>query len=297
MLEAVGAASLDELIDQAVPASIRTSLPTRPHVAMTEAEVAAHLRELAGRNRVLTSMIGLGYHGTHTPAVIRRNVLENPAWYTAYTPYQPEISQGRLEAALVFQTMVEDLTGLPVAGASLLDEATAVTEAALLMRRAVRGKDGGVVVVDARVLPQSLAVLRGRADAIGLPLVVGGPDGRAAGAARGGRAGGRRGPAARRGRSGPGRRADRRGRARRGRPGHGGRRPALAHAAHPARRARRRRRGRVRAAVRGADVLRRPARRVHGGALRARASAAGPAGRGERGRRRRARLPAEPADP
>ena len=139
---------------------------------MTEAEVAAHLRELASRNRVLTSMIGLGYHGTHTPAVIRRNVLENPAWYTAYTPYQPEISQGRLEAALVFQTMVEDLTGLPVAGASLLDEATAVTEAVLLMRRAVRGKDDGVVVVDARVLPQSLAVLRGRAEAIGLPLVV-----------------------------------------------------------------------------------------------------------------------------
>ena len=173
MLEVVGAASLDELIDQAVPASIRTSLPTRPHVAMTEAEVAAHLRELAARNRVLTSMIGLGYHGTHTPAAIRRNVLENPAWYTAYTPYQPEISQGRLEAALVFQTMVEDLTGLPVAGASLLDEATAVTEAVLLMRRAVRGKVGGVVVVDARVLPQSLAVLRGRADAIGLPLVVG----------------------------------------------------------------------------------------------------------------------------
>jgi len=172
MLDVVGAPSLDALMDQAVPASIRTSLPDSPSVALTEAEVVAHLRELASRNRVLTSMIGLGYHGTHTPAAIRRNVLENPAWYTAYTPYQPEISQGRLEAALVFQTMVEDLTGLPVAGASLLDEATAVTEAVLLMRRAVRGKDDGVVVVDSRVLPQSLAVLRGRAEAIGLPLVV-----------------------------------------------------------------------------------------------------------------------------
>ncbi|MCB2175988.1 MAG: aminomethyl-transferring glycine dehydrogenase [Actinomycetales bacterium] len=172
MLDVVGAPSLDALMDQAVPASIRTELSDSPSVALTEAEVVAHLRELASRNRVLTSMIGLGYHGTHTPAAIRRNVLENPAWYTAYTPYQPEISQGRLEAALVFQTMVEDLTGLPVAGASLLDEATAVTEAVLLMRRAVRGKDDGVVVVDSRVLPQSLAVLRGRAEAIGLPLVV-----------------------------------------------------------------------------------------------------------------------------
>ena len=172
MLDVVGAPSLDALMDQAVPASIRTGLPDSPSIALTEAQVVAHLRELASRNRVLTSMIGLGYHGTHTPAAIRRNVLENPAWYTAYTPYQPEISQGRLEAALVFQTMVEDLTGLPVAGASLLDEATAVTEAALLMRRAVRGKDDGVVVVDSRVLPQSLAVLRGRAEAIGLPLVV-----------------------------------------------------------------------------------------------------------------------------
>ncbi|HMO11113.1 MAG TPA: glycine dehydrogenase, partial [Actinotalea sp.] len=172
MLEVVGAASLDELVDQAVPASIRTGSPIWPPRAMSEPEVVAHLRGLAARNRVLTSMIGLGYHRTHTPAVIGRNVVENPAWYTAYTPYQPEISQGRLEAMLVFQTMVEDLTALPVAGASLLDEATAVTEAVLLMRRVVRGRDGGVVVVDQRLLPQSLAVLRGRAEAIGLPLVA-----------------------------------------------------------------------------------------------------------------------------
>ncbi|MCV2392751.1 aminomethyl-transferring glycine dehydrogenase [Actinotalea sp. M2MS4P-6] len=172
MLDVVGAGSLTALVDQAVPATIRTQTATGPARAMSEPEVAAHLRALADRNRVVTSMIGLGYHGTHTPAAIRRNVLENPAWYTAYTPYQPEISQGRLEAMLVFQTMVEDLTGLPVAGASLLDEATAVTEAVLLMRRAVKGRDGGVVVVDARLLPQSLAVLRGRAAAIGLTLVV-----------------------------------------------------------------------------------------------------------------------------
>ncbi len=172
MLAAIGAPSLDALIDEAVPASIRMADDLDLPAARSEAEVLAALREIAGRNRVLTSMIGLGYHGTITPPVIRRNVLENPAWYTAYTPYQPEISQGRLEAMLVFQTMIEDLTGLPVAGASLLDEPTAVTEAVLLMRRAVKGKDGGVVVVDARCLPQTLAVVRGRAAAIGLPLVV-----------------------------------------------------------------------------------------------------------------------------
>ena len=172
MLAVVGSPSLDALIDEAVPAAIRTTVPIGPSVALSEAQVLADMRRIAGRNRVLTSMIGLGYHGTHTPAVIRRNVLENPAWYTAYTPYQPEISQGRLEAMLVFQTMIEDLTGLPVAGASLLDEATAVTEAVLLMRRAVKGKDGGTVVVDERCLPQTLAVVRGRAEAIGLPLVV-----------------------------------------------------------------------------------------------------------------------------
>jgi glycine dehydrogenase len=171
MLATVGASSLEELVDQAVPASIRTQTPIGPRFALSEAEVVAELRRIAAKNRVVTSMIGLGYHGTHTPAVLRRNILENPAWYTAYTPYQPEISQGRLEAMLVFQTMVEDLTALPVAGASLLDEATAVTEAVLLMRRAVRGAENGVVVVDERLLPQSRAVLTGRAQALGIPLV------------------------------------------------------------------------------------------------------------------------------
>ena len=172
MLAQVGADSLGALIDEAVPATIRMTgvldLPT----ARSETQVLADLRSLARRNTVMTSMIGQGYHGTATPPVIRRNVLENPAWYTAYTPYQPEISQGRLEALLNFQTMVSDLTGLPVAGASLLDEATAVTEAVLLMRRAVKGRPDGVLVVDADTLPQTLAVVRGRAEALGLPLVV-----------------------------------------------------------------------------------------------------------------------------
>ncbi|MDT0166336.1 aminomethyl-transferring glycine dehydrogenase [Actinotalea sp. AC32] len=171
MLEAVGAFLLDDLVDQAVPKAIRMSGGLDLPAARSEAEVLRDLRALADRNTVLPSMIGLGYHGTVTPPVIRRNVLENPAWYTAYTPYQPEISQGRLEALLVFQTVVEDLTGLPVAGASLLDEATAVTEAVLLMRRAVKGRPDGVVVVDVDTHPQTLAVLRGRAEALGLPLV------------------------------------------------------------------------------------------------------------------------------
>ena len=172
MLERIGAPTLDALVDEAVPATIRTDRALALPAARSEVGVQAALRELAARNRPVTSMIGLGYHGTHTPAVIRRNVLENPGWYTSYTPYQPEISQGRLEALLLFQTMVADLTALPIAGASLLDEATAVMEAVLLMRRAVKGKEDGVVVVDAECLPQTLAVVQGRAEALGLPLVV-----------------------------------------------------------------------------------------------------------------------------
>ena len=125
---------------------------------------------MAGRNQVLTSMIGLGYYDTITPAVIRRNVLENPAWYTAYTPYQPEISQGRLEALLNFQTMIADLTALPWAGASLLDEATAAAEAMTLARRAA--KKGHVFLADADCLPQTLAVLRTRAEPLGIHLLV-----------------------------------------------------------------------------------------------------------------------------
>ena len=132
MLAVVGYGSLDDLLAAALPVALRDDAPLELPAAVSEAAAAAELRALAARNRRLVSMIGLGYADTHTPPVIRRNVLENPAWYTAYTPYQPEISQGRLEALLNFQTMVADLTGLPTAGASLLDEATAAAEAMTL---------------------------------------------------------------------------------------------------------------------------------------------------------------------
>ena len=169
MLTAVGYSSLDELTEAALPAAAAAP-PLDLPPALAEAGALAELRRLAGRNQVLTSMIGLGYYGTITPAVIRRNVLENPGWYTAYTPYQPEISQGRLEALLNFQTMIADLTALPVAGASLLDEATAAAEAMTLARRAV-GR-GHIFLADADCLPQTLAVLRTRAEPLGIELVV-----------------------------------------------------------------------------------------------------------------------------
>ncbi|WP_274994722.1 aminomethyl-transferring glycine dehydrogenase [Promicromonospora iranensis] len=171
MLDQLGIDTMDALVDRAVPKAIRSQAPLNLPAARTEPEVLAHLRELAGKNQVKTQMIGQGFYGTHTPAVIRRNVLESPAWYTAYTPYQPEISQGRLEALLNFQTAVEDLTGLEIANASLLDEASAVAEAVALMWRASRAKEG-YVVLDADLFGQSLAVARGRAEAIGLPVVV-----------------------------------------------------------------------------------------------------------------------------
>src|SRR5579875_2493351 len=143
--------------------------------ALTEEGALAELRRLAGRNQVLTPMIGLGYYGTVTPAVIRRNVLENPGWYTAYTPYQPEISQGRLEALLTFQTMVSDLTALPVTGASLLDEATAAAEAMALCRRSSKSTSR-CFWVDAGCHPQTQAVLATRAEPIGIELVVAAAD-------------------------------------------------------------------------------------------------------------------------
>jgi glycine dehydrogenase len=135
MLKAVGQPSVEALFDAAVPADIRTDRRLDVQAAPSEHAVLSELRTLAARNEVFTSMIGLGYYGTHVPPVVQRKVLENPAWYTAYTPYQPEISQGRLEALLNFQTVVSDLTGLDTAGASLLDESTAVAEAMTLMRR------------------------------------------------------------------------------------------------------------------------------------------------------------------
>jgi glycine dehydrogenase len=169
MLGALGYSSLDELTRAALPEGTQ---PTRLNLPapLSETEAQAELRRMAARNHALTSMIGLGYYGTITPPVIRRNVLENPAWYTAYTPYQPEISQGRLEALLNFQTMISDLTALPWAGASLLDEATAAAEAMTLARRAA-GK-GHVFLADADCLPQTLAVLRTRAEPLGIRLVV-----------------------------------------------------------------------------------------------------------------------------
>ncbi len=172
MLSVVGRASLEDLVDAAVPKTIRYDGDLGIEPAASESAVLAQLRELGARNRVVASMIGLGYYGTVIPPVIQRNVLENPAWYTAYTPYQPEISQGRLEALLNFQTVVADLTGLPVAGASLLDEGTAAAEAMTLMRRSSRVPAGASLVVDAQVFPQTLAVVRTRAVPLDIPVVV-----------------------------------------------------------------------------------------------------------------------------
>src|SRR3982751_63530 len=172
MLAAVGHPTLESLVDACVPEGVRDRTPLNLPAAEDEAAVLALLRERASANDVYTSMIGLGYYGTVTPPVIRRHVLENPSWYTAYTPYQPEISQGRLEALINFQTMVEDLTGLPVAGASMLDEATAAAEAMTLVRRAGRAKADAVFVVDADTLPQTLAVLQTRAEPLGIRLHV-----------------------------------------------------------------------------------------------------------------------------
>ncbi|MBQ1020820.1 aminomethyl-transferring glycine dehydrogenase [Micromonospora sp. D93] len=171
MLDVVGHESIDELMDAAIPEVIRWHGTLDLPDPATEAETIAELRAIAARNTVAVSMIGLGYHGTHTPAVIRRNVLEDPAWYTAYTPYQPEISQGRLEALLNFQTMVTDLTGLATANASMLDEGTAAAEAMTLARRASKSKSG-VYVVDADALPQTIAVITSRAEPLGIDVRV-----------------------------------------------------------------------------------------------------------------------------
>ena len=175
MLDVIGAKSLDELLDQTVPASIRSEVALDLPAARTEAEVLAALRTLAARNAARTSLIGMGYTGTVTPPVIQRNLLENPAWYTAYTPYQAEISQGRLEALLNFQTMVAELTGLPVANASLLDEATAAAEAMAMARRLTK-VESQRFVVHHDTHPQTIAVLATRAEPVGIELVVGDVD-------------------------------------------------------------------------------------------------------------------------
>ncbi|MCT1867412.1 aminomethyl-transferring glycine dehydrogenase [Dermabacter sp. p3-SID358] len=172
MLEALGLDSLGALLEKAVPGTILLDegLDSLLPEGVSEAEALEELRALAKKNTVKRSLIGHGYYGTYTPSVIQRNILENPAWYTAYTPYQPEISQGRLEALLNYQTMIGDLTGLEIANSSMLDEATAAAEAMLLSRRAARGNKSNVFLVDTDVLPTTRAVLGGRAEAVGIEL-------------------------------------------------------------------------------------------------------------------------------
>jgi len=174
MLETVVAKSLGELMSETLPSSIRQKAPLDLGRALSETEALKHMGELAAQNRLFTSLIGQGYSGTILPAVIQRNILENPAWYTAYTPYQPEISQGRLEALFNFQTMICDLTGLDVANASLLDEGTAAAEAMALAERAAQARSKSFFV-DRDVHPQTLAVLRTRAEPLGWTVVVGDP--------------------------------------------------------------------------------------------------------------------------
>ncbi len=174
MLETVGAKSLKALVNETLPSSIQQKAALSTGPALSETEALAHMADLAAQNQVFTSLIGQGYSGTILPAVIQRNILENPAWYTAYTPYQPEISQGRLEALFNFQTMICDLTGLDIANASLLDEATAAAEAMALAERAAQAKSKSFFV-DAQTHPQTLAVLRTRAEPLGWNLIVGNP--------------------------------------------------------------------------------------------------------------------------
>src|SRR5687768_9933483 len=172
MLAAVGAASIDALVREVVPQDILLREPLRLGEAKTENEALAEISAHAAKNELWRNFIGMGYYGTHTPAVIHRNVLENPGWYTAYTPYQAEISQGRLEGLLNFQQLVIDLTGLPVANASLLDEATAAAEAMAMIRRSAKSK-ANAFFVDAAAHPQVLGVMRTRAKWLGIELVVG----------------------------------------------------------------------------------------------------------------------------
>ena len=282
MLDALGVGSLEELVDRAVPDTIRDRGRLALPPPLSEAEALTWLRPLADRNQVFTSLIGQGYSNTFTPPVIGRNVLENPAWYTAYTPYQPEISQGRLEALLNFQTMVSDLTGMDMANASLLDEPTAAAEAMAMLHR-VNGDKANVFFVDHECHPQTIDVVRTRAEPVGIEVVVGDPhadvplDGvfgvllqypGTTGVVRDDRALVDKLPLA-------------------WRAGRGCRRLARARAAHPAGGVGCRRGGGFGAALRRADGLRRSARRVLRHARRVPAERARPPGRGV-GRRRRA---------
>ncbi|MBX7126980.1 MAG: glycine dehydrogenase (aminomethyl-transferring), partial [Cyclobacteriaceae bacterium] len=174
MLKVVGASSVDELIAQTIPANIRLKRELNLPAPVSEFEFLKQFKALAAQNRVMKSYIGMGYYNTITPPVILRNILENPGWYTAYTPYQAEIAQGRLEALINYQTMVIDLTGMQIANASLLDEGTAAAEAMHLLFAARKGakKDAAVFLVDENVFPQTLDVLRTRSAPLGIELRV-----------------------------------------------------------------------------------------------------------------------------
>ena len=175
MLAKIGVSSVDELIDQTVPEKIRLKKPLKVGAAMTEFQYSKHLRALAKKNKVFRSYIGLGYYNTIVPAVVQRNVFENPGWYTAYTPYQAEISQGRLEALLNFQTMIMDLTGMPFANASLLDEATAAAEAMFMFHnnRSKNKQNSHRFFVSNTCFPQTIDVVKTRAVPVGIEVVVG----------------------------------------------------------------------------------------------------------------------------
>ena len=177
MLKTIGVASLEQLMDETIPASIRRRKPLKLPAGESEHAYLARLGKIAAKNKVYRSYLGLGYYGTLTPPVIQRCVLENPSWYTPYTPYQAEIAQGRLEALLNYQTMVRDLTGMDVANASLLDEATAAAEAMTMLLRihgkTHRGEDKMAFFVSDKVYPQTLDVLRSRAEPLGITLDVG----------------------------------------------------------------------------------------------------------------------------
>ncbi|MGH9304967.1 MAG: glycine dehydrogenase (aminomethyl-transferring), partial [Acidimicrobiales bacterium] len=180
MLGVLGYPSLKALVDAAVPPSIRMTERLALPPALSEPQVLSELRSIASQNKTWTNLIGMGYYASFLPPVIERNVLESPAWYTAYTPYQAEISQGRLEALLNFQTMVSDLTALPIANASMLDEATAAAEAMSMCRAASKASStskttGGSFFVDQMCHPQTIDVVRTRADARGIDIVVGDP--------------------------------------------------------------------------------------------------------------------------
>ncbi|MDG1081801.1 MAG: glycine dehydrogenase (aminomethyl-transferring), partial [Porticoccaceae bacterium] len=175
MLSSLGCSSLQELTSQVVPEAIAMTQALDIVDGCSEAQALAELREIAAHNKVFRSFIGQGYYNTITPNVVQRNILENPAWYTAYTPYQPEISQGRLEALINFQTMITDLTGMEMSNASMLDEGTAAAEAMSLCQRMSKSKSLRFFV-DSDCLPQTIDVIKTRAEPVGIEVIVGNPD-------------------------------------------------------------------------------------------------------------------------